>query len=139
MKIENCDDVLMAAMALADGEEAALSEAQVDTHLAGCEACRLELELAGEAVRVLEARGRRIREPDLWPGIEKRISAGAAPSTLVFWALGAVLVGYKLIELLPEEAPAYAYRIVPLIIVAAAFIFIRENPFKIKTELILEK
>ena len=88
---------------------------------------------------MLEARERRVYDADLWPAIEQRISKKAMPSTLVLWALGIALVAYKLFEMLPEDAPGFVFRIVPVIVIAAAFIFIKENPFKIKTELILEK
>lgn len=137
MNQANCDDVLMAAMALADGEEEpGLSGAQVEAHLAGCETCRLEMAQFSQTVHLLETHERRAYDADLWPAIEQRISKKAMPRALVFWALGALLIAYKLVEMLPEDAPGYAVRIVPVIVIVSAFIFIRENPFKIKTELI---
>jgi predicted anti-sigma-YlaC factor YlaD len=140
MKQANCEDVLIAAMALADGEEeTGLSSAQVEAHVAQCETCRLETAQVSRTVHLLETRERRVYNADLWPAIEQRLSKKAMPSALVLWALGIALIAYKLFELLPEEAPGYVFRIVPVIVIAAAFIFIKENPFKIKTELILEK
>jgi predicted anti-sigma-YlaC factor YlaD len=140
MKQANCEAVLIAAMALADGEEeTGLSRAQVEAHLAQCETCGSETAQVARTVRLLEIRERRVYDADLWPAIEQRISKKAMPSTLVFWALGIALIAYKLFEMLPEDAPGYIFRIVPVIVIAAAFIFIKENPFKIKTELILER
>ena len=140
MKQANCEDVLIAAMALADGEEeTGLSGAQVEAHLARCETCRSETAQVSRTVHLLESGERRIYDADLWPVIEQRISKKAMPPTLVFWALGIALIAYKLFEMLPEDAPGYIFRIVPVLVIAAAFIFIKENPFKIKTELILER
>jgi predicted anti-sigma-YlaC factor YlaD len=140
MKQANCEDVLMAAMALADGEEeTGLSSAQVEEHLARCETCRLETAQVSHTVHLLESSERRVYDADLWPAVEQRISKKAMPTALVFWALGIALIAYKLFEMLPADAPGYVFRIVPVIAIAAAFIFIKENPFKIKTELILER
>lgn len=139
MKQANCEDVLMAAMALADGEESGLAGAAIDAHLAGCENCRFEMEQAAGAVRLFEGRERVAYRPDLWPEIEKRVAKDAKSRTPVFWLLGAFLVAYKLLEMLPGQAPGHAFRIVPVVIVAAVFILLRENPFKIKTELIPER
>jgi predicted anti-sigma-YlaC factor YlaD len=140
MKQANCEDVLIAAMALADGEVGTgLSSAQVEAHLARCETCRLETAQISRTVHLLEGRERRVYDADLWPEIEQRIAKKSLPSALVFWALGIALIAYKLFEMLPDDAPGYVFRIVPVIVIAAAFIFIKENPFKIKTELILEK
>jgi predicted anti-sigma-YlaC factor YlaD len=140
MKQANCDDVLMAAMALADGEEeTGLSILQIEAHTAQCDACRSEMEQLAGTVRLLEGRERRTYEADLWPGIKKRISKKTPPATIVFWVLGASLVAYKLLEMLPDDAPGIVFRLVPVIVIAAAFIFIKENPFKIQTELILER
>ena len=140
MKQANCEDVLMAAMRAADGEEeTGLSSAQVEAHLAGCEKCRLEMGEVSRTVDLLKTHERRIYDADLWPAIGQRITKKAMPSTLVFWALGTALIAYKLIEMLPEDTPGFIFRIVPVIVIAAAFIFIKENPFKIKTELILER
>jgi anti-sigma factor RsiW len=140
MNQANCEDVLIAAMALADGEEeTGLSGAQVEAHLARCETCRPEMAQISRTVHLLESSERRVYDADLWPVIEQRISKKARPVAVVFWALGIALIAYKLFEMLPEDAPGYVFRVVPVIVIAAAFIFIKENPFKIKTELILER
>jgi hypothetical protein len=78
--------------------------------------------------------------PDLWPAVEKQI--GTASSRRDGWTFALVatlLVGYKLVEWVPENAPGVAIRIVPFAIVLALFILIRENPFKINAELMMEK
>lgn len=54
----------------------------------------------------------------------------------LFFLLGAFLAAYKLLEIFPATDFGFAFKFVPLAAVAALFIFIRENPFKINTEII---
>jgi hypothetical protein len=41
--------------------------------------------------------------------------------------------------MLPARDPGMTFKLVPLIIVALLFVFIKENPFRINTELVLER
>jgi len=74
---------------------------------------------------------------DLWPTIENRIAKplGWQPFALI----GLLLVTYKLLEMLPARDPGIAFKLVPLVIVGLLFVLIKENPFKINTELVLER
>ena len=62
MKELSCEDVLMAQMAAADGEEPEFSKQQLSTHIAGCANCQHELKqlqtvdqvLAGHALHLHE-------------------------------------------------------------------------------------
>ena len=56
-----------------------------------------------------------------------------------FALIGLLLVIYKLLEMLPARDPGMAFKLVPLVIVALLFVLIRENPFRINTELVLER
>ena len=141
MKELSCEDVLMAQMALADGEEPAFSKELLSTHVAGCASCHHELEQLQALDQVLA--GHTLAEPrvDLWPAIENRI---AKPTSGAFhWQpfalIGLLLVIYKLLEMLPARDPGMAFKLVPLVIVVLLFVFIRENPFRINTELVLER
>ena len=84
-----------------------------------------------------------MQDADLWPAIEKRINPERATILPVKWQpfalLGISLVVYKLLEMVPERDFGWALKIVPFILIAALFGFLKENPFKINTELILEK
>ena len=53
MKELSCEDVLMAQMAAADGEEPAFSEEQLATHMTGCTNCQSELKQLLALDRVL--------------------------------------------------------------------------------------
>jgi hypothetical protein len=142
MNMTNCEDILMAAMAAADGEDAGLSLEQIEMHLAGCESCRLETERGESLSRLLENFERREMQADLWPAISGRLEThparGAGWGWHIFAAFAGMLVLYKLVEMLPKTAPGYLLKIAPIAIAAALFILLRENPFKINTELITE-
>lgn len=73
-----CTDVRGHLDALLDGTLSLPARRRIDTHLAGCAACRAEL----EAVRTLRADARRlpgsIQPPsDLWPAIDRRLDPDA--------------------------------------------------------------
>jgi hypothetical protein len=52
--------------------------------------------------------------------------------------LGALLLGYRLLELLPDRDFSFLFKFVPVLLVIAAFGYLKENPFKINAELSLE-
>lgn len=137
MKQINCEDVLMAQMAAMDGEASRLSQELIATHIAGCANCHAELEQLKALDQMLA--GHTLSEPrvDFWPAIENRIPTrvGWQP----FAAIGALLIAYKLLELLPAHDLGLAFKLVPLIIVPLLFLLIKENPFRINPELIQER
>lgn len=139
MKELTCEDVLMAQMAAADGEEPGFSKQQLSAHVAGCANCQHEL----KQLQVLDQlfTGQTLSESrvDLWPAIEKGISKRSTLSWRPFALIGLLLVIYKMLEMLPARDPGMAFKLVPLVIVVLLFVFIRENPFRINTELVLER
>lgn len=142
MNTKECEDVLMAVMAAEDGEEVGLSLDRIEAHLAGCENCRLEAG-RGEAIAgLLKGYERRELDADLWPAVGERIRAAASPERsrgwYIFAALTSLLILYKLVEMLPRAEPGYLLKIAPVVAAAALFVFLRENPFRINTELITE-
>ena len=141
MKELSCEDVLMAQMAVADGEEPGFSKEQLVAHLGVCANCRHELKQSQALDHVLA--GHTISEPrvDIWPAIENRIARRnrSAIGWKPFALIGLLLVIYKLLEMLPARDPGMAFKLVPLVIVALLFVLIRENPFRINTELVMER
>ena len=139
----NCEDVLIQKSALLDGEKAAFSAGQINAHLAACENCRREIEQMENTIILLSGQERRAQSADLWSAIENRIGAENEKSTTLTWQpfviVGAFLVVYKLLEMIPERDFGWALKIVPFILVAALFGLLKENPFKVNSELILEK
>lgn len=141
MKNPSCEEALLAQMAMADGEEPELSKDQLTAHVAACANCQEELKQFQALDQVLA--GHALSEPrvDLWPAIEKRTAKPnrARLGWQPFALIGLLLVIYKLLEMLPARDPGMAFKLVPLVIVALLFMLIRENPFRINTELVLER
>ena len=137
----NCENVLMAKMAEIDGEEMEISSAKINLHLADCENCRREFGQMQAADNLLKRQARREQHADLWSAVETRI--GAKMDSQIGWKpfvlLGVLLVAYKLLEMLPRQDFGLAFKLVPLVFIVALFVFLKENPFKINTELTLER
>jgi anti-sigma factor RsiW len=140
MKALTCEEVLMATMAAADGESSSLSPEETAMHLSACVNCREEVarmqrvsELFRQATRVEDT-------VDLWPTIDTRLDQARSPmSWQPFAVVGVLLLVYKLIEMLPKANPGWAIKLVPLIIFGALLVFLKENPFRINTDLAMEK
>jgi hypothetical protein len=133
-----CEDVLMAQMAAADGEEPAFSKEQLAAHMTRCPDCQNEVKQLLTLDRVLASHTLAEAHVDLWPAIENRI-AKPVLSWKPFALIGLLLIIYKLLEMLPAHDPGLAFKLVPLIIVTLLFVLIKENPFRINTELVMER
>lgn len=140
MKDLTCERVLIAMMAAADGESAELSLEEMKAHLSGCEGCRDEVGRMQQVNDIFREAMRRETTIDLWPVINSRLGQ---QSPRIGWQLyavvGVLLLGYKLFEMLPEADPGWAIRLAPLVIFGALLFVLKENPFRINTELVLEK
>lgn len=139
MKELSCEDVLKAQMAMADGEDPGFSKELLTAHVTACANCLHELEQLQALDQVLA--NHTLSEPrvDLWPAIENRIAKRSFVGWQPFALIGLLLVIYKLLEMLPARDPGMAFKLVPLVIVALLFVLIKENPFRINTELVLER
>ena len=138
-----CESVSMAAMAIADGQQSELSSDQIEAHVANCSDCQREIGELRTLSSLLNAQPRRQQSADLWQRIEQRLpNAPPEPGTTLGWqplmVLSALLLGYRLVELVPDRDLGILFKLVPLLFVIAAFSYFRENPFKINTELRLE-
>jgi len=133
----NCDDVLMLKMAEADGEPVEVTD-PAKLHFEQCETCRNEFAQMQAMNNLMMKQIRHEQNVDLWPLIEKR-TAGSQIHWMPFAVLAVLLLGYKLFELLPERDPGFAVKLVPLAIVVTVFFVIKENPFRVNSELTLER
>lgn len=137
----NCDDVLMAWMVERDGEKPTLAGEQISLHLQSCGKCRPEIEQMLLVDSLLKRQARHQEDMNLWPVVEK--SLGPRRVARIGWApfglFGAIFVAYKLLEMLPEQAPGIAFKLVPLIFIVGLFVVIKENPFRINAELTSER
>lgn len=143
MSETECKDAIVSAMAEFDGEAPLLSSEQVNAHLAVCENCRQEIEQLQTTVGFLQMQARREQPADLWRLIEKRIESPQKGERQTSWKtfalLTTILVAYKLLEMLPAQEFGFLFKLVPLIFVFGLFGFLKENPFKINTQLTLER
>jgi hypothetical protein len=137
MKELTCEDVMIAQMAAADGEEPGLSKELLTAHIDACANCQHELKQSQALENVLAGHTLSEQRVDLWPVIENRI--GKRLGWQPFALIGLLLVVYKLLEMIPARDPGLVFKLVPLAIVVLLFILIRENPFRINTELVLER
>ncbi|MCA1625058.1 MAG: hypothetical protein LC778_14905 [Acidobacteria bacterium] len=143
MNMINCENAMLVMLAVMDGEEPLLSSEQTTAHLARCKNCRQEFGQMQNTANLLNKQKRREQDIDLWASIEKRIGAQSETASLIGWKpfllLGVFLVAYKLLEMIPERDFGLLFKFVPLIFVVVLFGFFKENPFKINTELSLER
>ena len=138
----NCEDVCIAAMAIADGERSQFSSAQIEAHLSVCLDCSREVEQLKSQSDLLNSLQRRRQTEQIWPDIERVLPdappAGATSRLSPFLLLGLLLLTYKLVEMIPDRDFGAWFKLVPLLFVIALFSYLRENPFKINAELRLE-
>lgn len=139
----SCESVCLAAMATLDGREAELSRETIESHLANCPACRDEVEQLEALEALLGAQKRREQTADVWSVVREQVTRDAprrttSSSWFPFMVLGLLLLGYQLIELVPKADLGLVIKVVPVLIVVAVFAYVKENPFKINTQLRLE-
>lgn len=135
MNKENCEEILIALMAVFDGETTEFAPEQLNAHLASCENCRREIGQMQTAFALLKTQERRAQRADLWSAVNAQIEIEPQANRKPFVFLGVFLLACKLAEMLPETDFGFAFKIVPLVFVVALFAFLKENPFKINTEL----
>ena len=139
----DCEIVCMAAMAKADGYTSDLSPDRIEAHLAECAGCRREVGQLRALASLLDTQERQQRNENVWKQVELRLPQGAAsqsaPQVLYpFILLGVLLLGYRLVQLVPDRELGFLFNFVPVLFVIAVFIYLKENPFKVHSELRLE-
>ena len=137
-----CEQIAIAMMAIADGEDPLAPTDEVAVHLAECAACREETEQLHGLATLLNEQRRGEFAADLWPIIHEQLSPPAVITTAAKWpaflVLGLLLVIFKLLEMVPERDPGFVFKLLPVLLAVAVFAYVKENPFKINLELTLE-
>lgn len=139
----DCENVCRAAMAIEDGYVSDLSADQIEAHLADCSDCRGEVRQLRALANLLDGQKRRQQTENIWERVEQHLPAALPPrSTSRVWRafviLGLLLLGYRLLEIVPDRHLGLLFKLVPILLVIAAFSYLRENPFKINSQLTLE-
>ena len=144
MTEENCEQVRMASMAIADGSASSLSPAQIQAHLASCAECRREVHQTATLTALLDSAKRSTRHEEVWPLIEQQLEGGARSRKPLFdWraflVLGFLLTGYRVTLMVSGQQLGFWFKLVPVALVMVVFTYVKENPFKINSELRLER
>lgn len=139
----DCESVCRSTMATEDGYVSELSADQIESHLAGCADCRTEVRQLRALANLLDGQKRRQRTESVWEHLEQHLpdplpTPSASRVGYPFVILGLLLLGYRLIEMIPDRHFGILFKLVPILFVMAAFSYLRENPFKINSELTLE-
>ena len=139
----SCEYVCIAALAIDDCEEPLIERNQVESHLANCAKCRMQIEQLLSMKNLLDLQRRRKPAETVWPEIERTLSVRPASTTNQlgsgwFLLVGLLLFGYKIVLMLPSSALGLWFKFVPVLLVIAVFSYTKQNPFKINTELKLE-
>jgi anti-sigma factor RsiW len=139
----DCEVVCMEAMARADGYVSELSADQIEAHLAGCSECRREVQQLRKLTTMLDGHKRQQPTADVWQKVSERLPADVPKRTTSrtwypFMVLGLLLLGYRLMEMIPDRHFGLLFKLIPVVFVVAAFGYLRENPFKVNAELELE-
>ena len=139
----DCENVCRAAMAMEDGYVSDLSADQIESHLADCSNCRGEVRQLRALANLLDGQKRRQRTENIWERVEQHLPDTSQTSTssrvwYPFVILGLLLFAYRLVEMIPDRHFGILFKLVPIILVIAAFSYLRENPFKINSQLTLE-
>ena len=139
----DCENVRRAAMTIEDGYVSDLSADQIEAHLADCSDCRGEVRQLRALTNLLDGQKRRQRTESIWERVEQHLTdASRTRTTSRVWypfvILGLLLLGYRLVEMIPDRHFGILFKLVPVILVIAAFSYLRENPFKINSQLTLE-
>lgn len=136
MKESVCEEFLLAKMAELDGEA---TDVSTDEHIAQCENCRLEAARMRTLNEMFDRQTRLEHDIAMWQAVKARISS---PPERAGWRTFAVLAtclaAFKVVSLSLQNDPGWLLGLLPLVFAAALFILLRENPFKVNTELILE-
>jgi hypothetical protein len=120
-------------MAAMDGETDA--SAADRAHLSDCASCRQWW----DGLHHLDHRLQRLTYPDrrldLWPSLQPRIhELGAKPDvTRRLWVIGALVLGWRVLQLLIDLPLPVLQPLVPIAAVAAALWWLVGNPLTVKT------
>ena len=133
----SCEDVFMAKMAELDGETPELDASSISLHLKECPDCGREIKEMTRLDSVFARQARTQLVSDIWPAVEQSITPRSTRqiSWIPFAVVAVLLIVYKFAEILPERSFGLGFTVVPLVLLVVLFLALRENPFRINSEL----
>ncbi len=139
--MNDCTFIRQAAMALADGEKAAMDASCVQSHLAACVECRRAVEEMRSLDHLFVARPRHLPATDLWPRVQRSLAVPAAkarpfsrPAMFVLLVVALLLLRAALFT--TGQASEWVARFVALLFVLGWLVALRDNPFAVNPHLI---
>jgi hypothetical protein len=131
-----CDDVQMAVLARLDGEDAALTPAEIDAHVVSCEACRAAVAEFTTLHSTLDRVSYGELDVDVWPTVRSHITTTSPQllrrerGALIGLAVG--LVTWRLAQLLLDLPAPVVNSIVPLALIVLVLWRFTGDPFAIR-------
>jgi len=131
MTEHDCEQVLLSALALSDGEAPVLAQAFVEQHLLTCEGCRREFAAHQATGMLLKPASRQSFEAHLWRTIAPRLRPRGTGVGMVGILGIAAAVACTLRGGILAWSPILGWlgSVVTIALVSAVFLILRENPF----------
>jgi anti-sigma factor RsiW len=134
-----CEELLLAKMAELDGEWSEFSIEAVDAHLLDCASCRSELEMLLAVNETFDRHMRVEHDANVWPAVQRSlVTQRGEVRWRTFAVFALALAAFKIVAMSMENDPGWLIGLVPLVLAATLFAVLKENPFKVNTELLLE-
>ena len=139
----SCEDICLAAMAVADGERPPIPARDIEIHLSQCAGCRSEVAHLKSVIDLLDKQQRRDRTESVWVGVADTLTRRNETRTTSdhwhwFLLLGLFLAACRIVIAALNLEPSLWTKLVPLILAIAVFGLLRENPFKVNAGLKLQ-
>jgi hypothetical protein len=136
----SCESIRLAAMAVADGEKPLIPAPDIGLHLAQCDRCLSEVERLRAVIDLLNAQSRRERTESVWGRVAESLSRGEQARAVSdhwpwFLLLGLFLAGYRVVVAALDWEPGLWFKLAPALLAIAVFGLLRENPFKVSSEI----
>jgi anti-sigma factor RsiW len=134
----DCERARLELMAALDGEtpgRTADAPAQAKQHLASCAACERWLRDFESMNQRFQGVAYESARQDLWPALEPRLRRSATPVPVMprLWVLGALVLGWRALQLLVDLPHPFLLSLVPLAAVVAALWLLARDPLAIET------
>ena len=137
MDMAQCDAIVVSAMALMDGEAAAIDRAEIDRHLLTCRRCASEIETLRALAERLAPVSRAAVTADVWPAIEAKLDRPAGiPAGLVLTAGSVCLLAWRAVEAAAMDPLTLWTRPVSVAVAVMVFLCLRVNPFRVEPRLV---
>ena len=137
MDMTRCDAIVVAAMALMDGEAAPIDRAEIESHILTCRRCASEIATLRSVEERLAPVSRAAVTADVWPAIEGQLDRPAGiPAGLVLTAGSVCLLAWRAVEAATMDPLSLWTRSVTVGVAVVVFLCLRVNPFRVEPRLV---